>query len=500
MPFQGRGDVRFSGWIPNTSAKLSFSLIGDRHGDHKAVSYNSLAIDGNLVVAIEARPSGDSPGGRYVAKLLNKDRIATQKFLLCGNIRAAYLPIDSDAHPAIKIDAARSQQPIGTLKKRLFNDARGKLVGEIIIILQSTRQDDASKDVWAHVDDFERRVTSTPYLSPIARTDEIVHGVYNRLLDRLNEVSNVTSPTVAFLRVAFELYRTGECHIHVPDRNYEVAPGGEMVATEELQRRIAQQAFVFLKDLTHRHYHHDSYADKKTLVFPSENDDITWRRETLYGLSRMVLEARRKDKIGSYTNALGLIAYAQCFQDTLCGWSRTRSISAPQIVPLEDFAPYDFSSIKASIEARANLMRWTKNNNFPYFALCITIIFGCAAFTFSSVIISQNHDKGFDLPDYYIGTTEFVSHNPIITMVLVPIVLACIFGMIFKVGPFRLRRAYVHFKRPLLAIAGSVYARVRDSALSDILVAFAQIFVIGLIIYLSCRLLVTAANIFSGLG
>jgi hypothetical protein len=80
---------------------------------------------------------------------------------------------------------------------------------------------------------------------------------------------------------------------------------------------ISAQMFFFLKDLAHKHQHHDQKTDTVTDLYPIsalKEADFEWRIATLYGIYRKVIEYKRNSKVSQFNDCLGLIAYSETFR------------------------------------------------------------------------------------------------------------------------------------------------------------------------------------------
>jgi hypothetical protein len=77
---------------------------------------------------------------------------------------------------------------------------------------------------------------------------------------------------------------------------------------------LASQLFFFLKDIGHRHQHHDETTDQIVLLYEtSPDEDSSWRNKTLFSIYRKVIQIKRDPHISTFSDSLGLIAYADSF-------------------------------------------------------------------------------------------------------------------------------------------------------------------------------------------
>lgn len=154
--------------------------------------------------------------------------------------------------------------------------------------------------------------------------------------------------------VAFRLSRTGAATFIVPqslqDQDVRIADGVS-IPTEDALRTLTAQCFYFLRDITHRHYHHNARSDTITSVW-SDNNKGRWIRETLYELYKRVILARGVKYPSAQENALGILAYADAFEREIAGPFRDLPQHSRFYVP-----KYENAEIKASIGAALEAKR-----------------------------------------------------------------------------------------------------------------------------------------------
>ncbi|MHB8783397.1 MAG: hypothetical protein ACYDAX_08285 [Desulfobacteria bacterium] len=122
--------------------------------------------------------------------------------------------------------------------------------------------------------------------------------------------------------VQFSLKRSGVTEIIVGDDQHisadapKLPEGGQK---ERLRHVVCAQLFFFLKDIVHRHQHHDPSTDTILDVYRVNKngtiDDVTWRRETLRLLYRAVLRYKRAKTETVFSSARGTLAYIRSFKD-----------------------------------------------------------------------------------------------------------------------------------------------------------------------------------------
>ena len=129
----------------------------------------------------------------------------------------------------------------------------------------------------------------------------------------------------------FELHRNGFVHFKADKSTTTKASkplttfGGQLASSHgssnntmsfaEGAHCLASQAFFFLKDITHRHQHHDPARDTVTdLYLCVDGDEAYWQQATYDSLIRSVVALRRQKLDITIRSALGILAYASSFQ------------------------------------------------------------------------------------------------------------------------------------------------------------------------------------------
>jgi hypothetical protein len=78
---------------------------------------------------------------------------------------------------------------------------------------------------------------------------------------------------------------------------------------------LAAQLFFFLRDIGHRHQHHDPNTDTIVDLYEStDQDDFYWKLRTLYALYRKIIVFKRVRERALYASSLGVLAYARTFR------------------------------------------------------------------------------------------------------------------------------------------------------------------------------------------
>ncbi len=334
VPWQGTSPS-YAGWVPNVRSHLSFSMIGaSRRAEAYTRSYKPVqkgeakgATPKRLVLALERRVSNDYPWLTPIVAHFRRDLV--HFWLLDAETRKTGVP---------------TKKPNGSVEPE--QDRQGMLVGSVHIMPYSqARADDDAPDHAAEkrqlglLAQIEHKLATAPF------------DPTNDQLDALrSEVLELAGSTNGRVEVRFALMRTGEVRLWY-------AKGALATLGVEAAGLIAEQAYFFLKDIVHDHTHHEPSSDQITpLVRTDIKDDeehsgeIAWRRETLWSLSREIERLNRDGSLISFRRSLGVIAYADAFQQALMGHVRKDDDPAAfQTVP--ELHRYDFGHLKDSIKA-----------------------------------------------------------------------------------------------------------------------------------------------------
>lgn len=313
----------YAGWVPNVRSHLSFSLIGAASG---ARSFTQPTFDGptRIVLVLQKRTVNDYPYWEWLARFLFPD--ITAHWFIDAETAATEIPIRKEEHLDTEVDR------------------QGMLGGSVLLL---PRQHSRARQ--RHVRSSLDRVADLLATHRNLRTGEEVRDLRARVVDIIEQAGS-------YITIRFAVMRTGECRIW-----FDAEVPGLGLADHD---RIAEQAYYFLKDVVHHHTHHDPSSDQITPLVrfdpassePGHEDEVAWRRETLWSLSREVERLNRDGGLVGQRRALGIIAYAEAFQASLM--SHVRDAKAPKGFR-ENTTVHDFDfkhlkdSVKASIDVEA---------------------------------------------------------------------------------------------------------------------------------------------------
>ncbi|MCC6828266.1 MAG: hypothetical protein IT550_08570 [Novosphingobium sp.] len=321
-PWRG-ASPSYAGWVPNVRSHLSFSMIGAAK-DATAFTQPVAGSTSRVVMVHQHRVVNDYPMPNCLAKLLIPD-IALH-WVLMADTRPTEIPLMHDGFP--KPD----------------RDRQGMLLGTVYLLPYI-------------VDEYDRRVQAlaTQRISRLLRAERHQSDEAVETLRSAVEAALAESGPSLQLRVA--LMRTGECRIW-----FKAEPGAEPGAELGLDRaeldQIAEQAYYFVKDAVHDHTHHDATSDQITPLYafgrhddePGHSDELAWRRETLWSLSREIERLNREEGLTDQRKSLGIIAFAEAFQASLMSHVRTQT-GDPKFDTCTAVHDFDFKHLKDSIKA-----------------------------------------------------------------------------------------------------------------------------------------------------
>jgi len=212
------------------------------------------------------------------------------------------------------------------------------------------------------------------------------------------------------LEVEFILFRTGELRVSA-ETLLNASAVQKLTPDErrEFTASLIRQIYYFLKESAHNHYHHKPEQDN---ILPLERysaeDDHHWRRQTLWALTRAVLEKRRSRQLQWQKRALGVLAYADAFQRNLAGSRRAtgdfRRESSSRTV-----ANYDFEHVKLSLSATHDVNDWNETSSRWRSGIFVTVALAMSAFLISLNEFSQSQK----LPENWLSNTiNYLASDP----------------------------------------------------------------------------------------
>lgn len=421
--FWAWSDYSYAAWIPNVSGQLSFSIIGTGLRPTGVAAYNGVLENRKtrLIAAHKKRWSPDFPFFPEWS-LPFVDPSAGIDFILLAESMQAKVPIwthEKDSRREV-VDE--------------IENAQGALVGKVYII---PRDSGATETV------TRSAVLSAKVALEYSQSDkaeEIKLGVESAITDGREKGSSI-------FEIEFALFRTGEFRCW---HKRDFASGVEVDCHfESLRYDIVKQSFYFVKDLVHRHYHHDDDSDQfvgltEIVNEPGKHADseIAWRRQTLWDLARVVTQFRRGGRWSQLNKALGVIAYADAFQRGFAHSVRS-SWGKKVFQHSKKIHLYDFGQMKESIKISLEDSQFKRTANWQLLTLLLAT--GLSLMAFWSSSISGLYEKCYrtyqgkynllqkcviSVPDDLSTIRIFVSDN-FIYILICTIIVVCYLQHIF---------------------------------------------------------------------
>jgi hypothetical protein len=331
----------WAGWIPTVSGQLSFSIIG-----HSSAAKNCAFVN-------ETPPGTDSASKvRHI--ILHQNRTAPD-FPYWNFLTRLFYPgavydfvcVASTAEAEIQV--MLPPDPAGNPRVKGVENAQGVLQGKIHVMLRERIRRVRKRNL-----SFIKRLKTSIWQ---ARADDIAQAaaiIGNRLAGQSSREEDQSVPPL--LVADFSLYRTGEFRLTVDETAWSLivteGPNQE-TDLENLFDTIPNQIFFFMKDVVHRHYHHDGSSDQMLSLSRQDGDfgehEIGWRRRTLWGLVRVIMQYRRAGHWPDLQKAKGVAAYAEAFQVSFANCVRKPS-DRGTFEETTKLSTYDLKHLRDSIE------------------------------------------------------------------------------------------------------------------------------------------------------
>lgn len=360
------------------------------------------------VLVVQRRTMGDLPSKSRQALL---ELGATADYILIGNTVAA-------AHPVVR-DGNGAPEGVGQIEDHL-----GAVRGRIYVVPR--HQDSALRLAAEQLIQRFRLLVRRAHKDARGKDALTIRAMLETELQAALE-RGLWLPSAEFV-----LYRTGETRFWC-DRE-DINPGHRTLVDDTpplnmplpadphqtFAPRLCAQLYYFLKDITHRHYHHDNSADNILPLSPaSAEDDLTWRRETLYALARAVLEKRRQNALRAYRQAEGILAYCNAFQGLLAPIHRANS-DYQSFRAIADRSPYDFQTLRDSIVAGYNEQAWNRSSNLQVAAVILSILVALpplwlAALSTRDAVclrVGESSSCGVDIAAWALNLTKQLLEHP----------------------------------------------------------------------------------------
>ncbi|WP_148102874.1 hypothetical protein [Rhodovulum iodosum] len=216
--------------------------------------------------------------------------------------------------------------------------------------------------------------------------------------------------------VDFSLIRDGL--ISLTPRSPREAPGGRFPNDKDT-RDYVEQAFFFIRDISHEHQHHDPSTDT-IIVIHEKNKEAAAR--IFFDLFRSVIRFKRVRNVDNIVNAAGVLSYASSFKSVAAAYKNEIG-ELPNDYQVENLC----SSLSVARES-INIQQGQRSNGTSLF---LTIFFGFFSLILSFTLLSRFADKNdiakVQPSPLIINTTKLIAGHPLES-------LAIIFIFVLAVG------------------------------------------------------------------
>ena len=291
----------YAGWIPSVNGRLSFRHIGESRHPCETLYANVTTEHKRYILGFQQRRLSDQFFQLITHWIFEvEDRFW---FVICAT---------TDGAPD------RANQIQGTVhiykSKVDWRTKANKSVGASIVSLNDSRL--------AIDDGRDQKIENT--FAAAGRTLEITSDI----------------------ELEFILWRTGEIYFSRPlFSDSDLEDGSIAYATklkQDFPKWIADQAYFFIRDISHRHQHHASDSDT-ILILQDHEDDVEWRSNVLYSLHHFIIRAKRFADTRSLYQCIGVLAYANSFRATCSRFLQDRD----DLIP-----PFNGDDLLQSLNAR----------------------------------------------------------------------------------------------------------------------------------------------------
>lgn len=334
--------TRYRGWIPTVTGRLSFTHFGNC-GSPQTRDVNRADPHKRYLLVYQTRNTSDIllPFRKHLGEMLLQLR---------GELQFVCIAETKDLHP----------------------DRQTLLVGSIYII---DRKNIWPRSVRATIVRVRDKLRDYTYTADSPSIEEY-------FAETVQEGNTICSEN-CFFQAVFSLHRNGVVDITV-NSSMETAQTSPQLPKLPAHRKhvehiLAAQLFFFLKDIGHRHQHHDSRTDTIVDLYniSDAGNDLTWRLSTLYSIYRRIISNKRTQSVNAYFSSLGLLAYAKAFKH-ICKEQLPRQLHH-RLPPFYDEALEE--SVRASeldMEYRSNTRQERsekrRNINIAAFGLTLAVL------------------------------------------------------------------------------------------------------------------------------
>jgi len=410
----------YRGWIPTVSGRLSFSEVGHTRTPSRCIYANASDGTRRYVVCYQARDLSDALLPRWIREAANRTLLKRQgKFWF------------------VLVAQTGPQSKLGLEELR----------GCVFLISSKNDWKKAENSLKEQVKDLQNEVLNYNKNSFI------------NIQEKVNNLKNELSSKSDYFAL-FKIKRGGQANIFCPKKI------GCIFFNKEKQYLLGSQVYYFLRDVCHRHQHHDSKTDTILNMYESKlSDDFSWRRETLYSIFRTIIQIKRTKKPDQIMRALGLLAYAKAF-------SKVNKTDKANGLPV-----YNFEALEKSLDASFNERNSLKRDAQSRWKMIFAYILSTLGLASSIALLGRTEKADSDIVNRVAPVYKLIVENPEITIIIVVFLVF----LVSTVQPiiFNVRRS--RFFRALVALA---HAASRDVAVGFFMIPLI-IFIILLIHFIS---------------
>lgn len=294
---------KYKSWVPTAAGRISFRLVGDGNNPTRAIWRNVAFEQSRKIVAFQRRQLND---------------------------HVFFLPAwRGEVGDFIFLCVADCQET----PKNPDNPLRG----EVFLFVRKTWKDkvlDVVRDTHACMSNLA---------DPIERKNaqNVIDGHITKTYDKARKNCEAYAK--------FNLARDGEFSLS------EIQNGLETESKFPDEQVVASQMFFFIKDIVHRHQHHDASTDTLINLYPfNERDDLHWRWQVIYSLYYQAIDGKRSTREARHGDALGIIAYADAFQKICAIHKKELPFFSREALKDSILAAQDTFRTNMSLEARAS--------------------------------------------------------------------------------------------------------------------------------------------------
>ena len=360
---------KFKGWIPTVSGRLSFSVVGSTGHTSPAIYANVADEQHRYIICYQKRWLLDGPILNLFPLFL-KEPIARHVQNLEGSfwfLCIAKAPNDIDSDDPME--------------------------GSLFLFTKKLWKGDVENNVKQVQEKLNKYRTEKPGASLGAFFEESYASLTKKA---------VTSSKYG---LQFKLYRSGVATLTAG----ELEEGGTAISSESSIHSLASQLYFFLKDITHRHQHHDPSTDIPIDLLEVKSDkDNHWCSQTLRVLYRQILRFKQFHSERVFNCSLGLLAYAKSFKQITGAYFTDGAKVCPDIH--EDALKDSIDAINSSVDIKNN----DKRRGAESFRNILLFLFGFFVSFVALIGVSKTRVSTID--PWLESVATFVLLNPFIVI------------------------------------------------------------------------------------